>query len=210
MFNKLKLFLKSRVIAAGHTEHRNYMRLFSLEHGKMAYRADFALYFAAVTMLATFLVFAGPRPQRFYILTFAVLGLGLWTIVEYGLHRFVLHGVQPFHRWHLQHHQRPLALICAPTILSATLFGVLVFFPALMLGNLWSACALTLGMLVGYLAYAMTHHATHHWHGNNAWLRHRKRWHALHHFRHIEQPGRYGVTSAFWDYVFGSARRPRQ
>jgi len=70
------------------------------------------------------------------------------------------------------------------------------------LGDLWRASALTLGLLTGYLGYAITHHAIHHWRADNAWLKERKYWHALHH--HSEQPGCYGVTSSVWDRVFGS------
>jgi hypothetical protein len=58
-------------------------------------------------------------------------------------------------------------------------------------------------VLGGYLGYAFTHHATHHWRVDNGWSIRRKRWHAQHH--HAAQPGCYGVTSAFWDPVFGSA-----
>jgi sterol desaturase/sphingolipid hydroxylase (fatty acid hydroxylase superfamily) len=180
------------------------MRLFTLEHGKAAYHADLAFYGAAVVALAAYLLLAGPLVERLEIAAFALAGLGSWTIIEYALHRFVLHALQPFRGWHEAHHQRPTALICTPTILSATLIATLVFLPALVLGNLWSACALTLGVLSGYLAYSITHHATHNWRADSAWLKQRKRWHALHH-HHIEQPGYYGVTSAFWDHVFGSA-----
>src|SRR5665811_1327174 len=60
--------------------------------------------------------------------------------------------------------------------------------------------------LTGYLAYTITHHAIHHWHLDNTWLKRRKRWHALHHHR-IEQSGCYGVTSTFLDHVFGATHR---
>ena len=182
------------------------MHLFSLEHSKLAYRADFALYGFALVALATFLVLAVPRQQAWGIVAFAMLGLASWTVIEYAMHRFVLHHLQPFSTWHAEHYRRPTALICTPTILSASLIAVLVFLPALMLGNLWRASALTFGLLVGYLAYAITHHAIHHWHADYAWLKRRKRWHALHHGS-IEPASRYGVTSAFWDQVFGSAQR---
>jgi sterol desaturase/sphingolipid hydroxylase (fatty acid hydroxylase superfamily) len=184
------------------------MDLFSIEHSKAAYCLDFALYALAVVVLASFLVWAGPRDERIQIASLAVIGLASWSAVEYAFHRFVLHGLQPFRRWHAEHHERPRALISAPTILSATLIVTLVFLPMLALGNLWLACALTWGVLTGYLAYAITHHATHHWRADNAWLKERKRWHALHHHR-IDPPGCYGVTSSFWDHVFGSARPAR-
>lgn len=181
------------------------MELFKLEHSRLAYSADFALYGAAVAALAGFLLVAGPRGQGLETMAVAVAGLASWTAIEYALHRFVLHGMQPFRRWHAEHHQRPTALICAPTILSATLIATLVFLPAVLLAGLWRGCALTLGVLAGYLAYAITHHATHHWRADSPWLKRRKRWHALHH--HVAQPGCYGVTTAFWDHVFGSAPR---
>ena len=181
------------------------MGLFAMEHSKVAYRADFALYGLAVAALATFLFVASPRSLGPESLALVVLGLGSWTVIEYLLHRFVLHGFAPFKRWHEEHHQRPTALICAPTVLSASLILVLVFLPVLALGGIWKACALTLGMVTGYLFYAVTHHAIHHWPADSAWLKRRKRWHALHHHA-AGRPGRFGVTSAFWDHVFGSAK----
>ena len=179
------------------------MSLFTLEHSKAAYVADFVLYGFAVVMLAAFLCVDAPAGAWPQLVSLALVGLAAWTAIEYVLHRFVLHGLQPFQAWHAEHHRRPTALICAPTVLSAALITTLVFLPAWALGNVWNACALTVGVLAGYLAYAITHHATHHWRADNAWLRRRKRAHALHH--HLDAPGCYGVTSAFWDHVFRSA-----
>jgi cyclopropane-fatty-acyl-phospholipid synthase len=179
------------------------MELFRLEHSRAAYRADFALYGVAVAVLGAYLLLAVPRGQQLENLAIVLVGLGSWTGIEYALHRFVLHGVQPFRGWHAQHHQRPTALICTPTVLSAGLIAMLVFFPALLLGGVWRASALTLGVLTGYLAYTITHHATHHWRADTAWLKQRKHWHALHH-HHVERPVCFGVTSRFWDHVFGS------
>lgn len=182
------------------------MSLLSIEHSKAAYAADVALYAAAVVAGAATLLARGPAALWLPLLACTLAGLVGWTAIEYGLHRFVLHGLAPFSRWHLQHHQRPSALICAPTLLSASLIAGLIFVPALLASDAWFALAFTLGVLIGYLAYTVTHHATHHWRADGAWLRRRKRWHALHH-----RPGTpmacYGVTSDFWDRVFGS--RPR-
>jgi sterol desaturase/sphingolipid hydroxylase (fatty acid hydroxylase superfamily) len=68
------------------------------------------------------------------------------------------------------------------------------------------ACALALGLLIGYLAYAVTHHAIHHTQDGSDWLRRRRRWHARHH-RSAGDGICYGVTSGFWDRIFGSAGR---
>ncbi len=182
------------------------MGLFALEHSKSAYHADFALYGAAVLALAALVATVVPGGHWTATVLLTLAGLVGWSAIEYGLHRFVLHGVQPFRGWHEAHHDRPTALICAPTILSAALIFALVFVPAWLLGGLWRACALTLGVVAGYLCYAIIHHATHHWRADNAWLQRRKRWHALHHHSQ-DAPCCFGVTSAFWDHVFASARK---
>ena len=179
------------------------MALISLEHSRAAYSADFAMYGGAVALLGSFLVWDGPRVLWPEMSALALAGLLGWTLIEYVLHRFVLHGLQPFKSWHAEHHLRPTALICAPTVLSGVLIFTLVFLPALLLGSLWRACALTLGVLTGYLAYAVTHHATHHWRGENAWLKQRKHWHARHHHA-AEKPACFGVTNTFWDRVFST------
>jgi len=172
----------------------------ALEHSKLAYRADFVIYALAVVLIACALLMAGPRTDRPFMATLVVLGLLGWSLLEYVAHRFVLHGLPPFSVWHAAHHDRPTALICTPTLLSGSLIAVLVFLPALLLSNLWRGSALTLGVLVGYLAYSCVHHAVHHWHGGGKWLVRRKHCHALHH--HSEQAGYYGVTTSFWDSVF--------
>ena len=180
------------------------MSLFALEHSRNAYRADFALYACAVVGLAVLLAAEAPRGHGLTTAALISAGLISWSALEYALHRFVLHGLQPFKGWHEAHHHRPRALICAPTLFSAMLIVALVFVPALYLSDVWRACALTLGVVAGYLAYAVTHHATHHWRADSAWLRQRKRWHARHHHS-VDAPRCYGVTSALWDHVFGSA-----
>lgn len=180
------------------------MKIFMPEHSKAAYLADFVLYGISVLALAAFLLLAGPQERALEMLVFVALGLMGWTAVEYFIHRVILHGVQPFKRWHDEHHRRPSALIRTPTILSASLILMLIFFPILLFGGeIWRACALMLGLLAGYLMYTITHHAIHHWHANTAWLKNRQHWHGSHH--DSADIGRFGVTSGFWDRVFGSA-----
>src|SRR6185312_16255371 len=67
-------------------------RLFSLEHSRAAYLADFALLYGSVAVLAAFLVATGRAERSGEVAAFAIVGLGSWTLMEYVLHRFVLHG----------------------------------------------------------------------------------------------------------------------
>jgi sterol desaturase/sphingolipid hydroxylase (fatty acid hydroxylase superfamily) len=182
------------------------MAFFSLEHSKAAYLTDFILYGIAVTCLLIFLTLSTPLRKLAEVVIFVLAGLFTSTFIEYFLHRFILHGLQPFKRWHALHHARPSALIGTPTILSLTLIVILVFTPAILLGNLLRACALTLGLTGGYLFYTITHHATHHWKANHSWLKERKIWHARHH--HVDaHPVCFGVSTGFWDEVFCSNGR---
>lgn len=185
------------------------MGLLTLQQSKLAYQLDFALYGTGIAALGATLLIASPREHWLANAICALAALMSWSAIEYALHRFVLHGLQPFRRWHEAHHQHPSRLICSPTVFSASLIFGLVFLPALALGGAWRASAVTFGILVGYFFYSVTHHATHHWRAKNrdAWLGQRKRWHAVHH-HDAAQPRCFGVTSGLWDRLLGSAPAP--
>ncbi len=62
----------------------------------------------------------------------------------------------------------------------------------------------TVGMTIGYLTYGTMNHAMHHWRiRHDSYLYRAKRRHAQHHASIDE--GNYGVSSQFWDHVFGTA-----
>ncbi|TMA73273.1 MAG: hypothetical protein E6J72_19770 [Deltaproteobacteria bacterium] len=177
---------------------------FKLERSKASYFADFVVYPAAV-FASGFLLCVAPRGERPHVAVAVLSGLIGWSLLEYALHRFILHGLEPFRSWHAEHHNRPHALIGTPTAVSATAIIVLIFVPALLISGLWLGTGLTLGVTAGYLGYACTHHAIHHWHTESAWLKHRQRLHALHH--HSRAACQFGVITSVWDYVFGSRYR---
>ncbi len=190
------------------------MGLFSLEQDKRLLVADFVFYGVLVLALAATAAVTLPVGHVGRAAACVAAGALAWTLAEYALHRFVLHGVQPFKRWHALHHARPVALIATPTLLTAAGFGLVVLAPAWWLMPLWLASALVLGVLAGYLVYIVMHHAVHHvhsaalapgrWQAGAAWLRGHQRRHALHH-RSGAGPGAcYGVSTRLWDRVFGS------
>jgi sterol desaturase/sphingolipid hydroxylase (fatty acid hydroxylase superfamily) len=179
------------------------MSMLSFEHSKAAYLADFWLYGTCTLVLMSHLAWSAPTPLRWALTLCVCLGVLTWSAMEYVLHRFVLHQFPVFRIWHEVHHARPRALICTPTFLSALLIGALVFLPLYLLMDRWLAQGITLGVLLGYLGYAVTHHAIHHWRAGNAWLEGRRHWHAMHHRPH-PRSACFGVTSGFWDWVFRS------
>jgi cyclopropane-fatty-acyl-phospholipid synthase len=191
------------------------MSLLSLEHSVAAYRFDFALYTLLCLGTAATLLAASPTGSGTTLLLWALGGVALWSLLEYLLHRFVLHGVAPFSRWHGEHHVRPQALIASPIALSLSLFMLLGALPAWWLLGAWPATALTLGLMTSYLLYGLTHHATHHhtapWIRHNPWISRRRVRHAMHHAVHhiqargeICKPCHFGVSNSFWDVVFGT------
>jgi sterol desaturase/sphingolipid hydroxylase (fatty acid hydroxylase superfamily) len=184
-----------------------------LESSRTAYRADFAVYGLAVALLVLGLsahisVEPNSRTSTQLLPALVLAGYTLWGLLEYLLHRFALHRMPYLRDMHAQHHLRPMARIGTPTVVSVPLFAALAFAPAWAVAGLWPACALMLGLLTGYLAYAVTHHACHHGRGRGAWLHTRRRWHARHHAQ-PERHGCFGVSYGLWDQVFGTARAPR-
>ncbi len=208
----MTLHRTSGVLAAGRLRSFSWLsrqpsrptRVFALEHSPLAYAADFVFYGVLTASLAMALVVFGFGKHPVQLAAIVGTGAVAWTLFEYAIHRFVLHGLRPFSDWHAEHHQRPMALICAPTLVSAALIVAVVLLPALLWAGHLRAGALTLGVLAGYLAYSTMHHAAHHWRPSSGWARACKRRHAQHH-RPAGRGGHYGVTSGFWDRVFATA-----
>ncbi len=130
-------------------------------------------------------------------------GVGAWTFLEYVLHRWVLHHVPPFKRLHEAHHAHPGEFIGTPAWLSAPLF-VLAWLTLARELSRPAAGGAAAGLMAGYLAYSLLHDAVHHRRAApGGWLARAKQRHARHH-----RPGArgdFGVSTAFWDRLFGTA-----
>jgi len=176
----------------------------TIEHTSFAYYADFGIYLALVLLIPALMTLYAPPLLRWPIVLAGLTGLALWSLIEYAMHRYIFHGLEPFQSLHAEHHRRPLALIATPTWASLALITVLVWLPATLLGGLWLGSGVALGVTAGYLAYGVIHHGVHHWHAKNAWLHQLKRQHAIHHHDPVVN---YGVTMLWWDRAFGSHKR---
>jgi sterol desaturase/sphingolipid hydroxylase (fatty acid hydroxylase superfamily) len=139
------------------------------------------------------------------------LGLFVWTIVEYIMHRFVFHYAPPDKPWamrvhfifHGVHHDYPsdakrLVLPPSVSIPLAAIFYFL-FLAILPANDIWGFFP---GFILGYLVYDISHYAIHHFNfKGNIWKK-IKQHHMLHHY---QDPNKgYGVSSPLWDKVFGS------
>ena len=182
------------------------MRLFQLEQTPAVYRADFWIYGAFVGIGVPSVLWLAAPDQRSLVGLLVAIGFVTWSPLEYGLHRWVLHGIRPFRDWHAVHHERPVALVASPTLFTLALFGALVWLPMSAAYGYLYASSLTLGLMAGYLCYAATHHAVHHWVAKGPWLRRQKLWHARHHHATMDDGVCFGVTGTLWDRLFKSDR----
>eukprot|EP00038_Savillea_parva_P022057 m.36686 g.36686 ORF g.36686 m.36686 type:complete len:302 (+) comp5433_c0_seq1:154-1059(+) len=141
-----------------------------------------------------------------------VVGLGFWTISEYGLHRFVFHGPilsngEFFLRFHFlmhgQHHKFPLdkGRLVFPLV-PALITGSILYAILYALLPLAASFAAMSGLLIGYIMYDLTHYYVHHGKPESGYFRRLREHHMQHHFRN--QDSGFGITSTLWDYVFSS------
>ena len=140
----------------------------------------------------------------------SVAGFGLWTLVEYWLHRLFFHW-RPKARWgkrmhflvHGVHHTWPkdkYRLVMPPAVSISLFFAFLGLF-VLLVGTRWAWC-FHAGFVAGYVNYDMTHYWLHHGRPRTERGRRLRRHHMRHHFRDDTQ--QFGVSFMFWDRVFGT------
>ena len=140
---------------------------------------------------------------------FFLSGIFFWTFFEYIMHRFIFHWVSNNPRkqkityvMHGNHHEFPrdrqrLFMPPVPSIvMSCIIFSVFylimgdfsfIFFP---------------GFLLGYLVYGSMHYAIHAWRPPFKWMKPIWRNHHLHHYK-SDALG-FGVSTHFWDWIFGT------
>ncbi|WEW54680.1 fatty acid alpha-hydroxylase [Emydomyces testavorans] len=147
-----------------------------------------------------------------------VTGLFIWTLVEYGLHRCLFHideylpdnrvGLSLHFLLHGIHHYLPMdkyRLVMPPALflILAVPFYHLAHF--VFFYNWYAAVTVYSGGIFGYVCYDMTHYFLHH-RNLPSYYRSLKKYHLQHHFADYDNG--FGVTSRFWDRVFGTELAP--
>jgi sterol desaturase/sphingolipid hydroxylase (fatty acid hydroxylase superfamily) len=148
-----------------------------------------------------------------YIPLWFFVGLFLWTLAEYLLHRFVFHFAarnpaqeRIIFLFHGVHHAQPQCktrLVMPPVVsipMAVVFYGGLTLIVGMLLGQPHLVGPLTSGLVLGYIIYDLTHYATHHFPMRSGILKYLKRYHMQHHYKTPDQ--RFGVSSPLWDIVF--------
>ena len=171
--------------------------------GAFGYYADFLGSFTCSFILCVLAMSHGTWIMRVEWSASLLIGVGLWTLLEYGIHRWLYHGVELFIRLHDAHHKQPDAYIGAPPFIGIALIFLAIYLPGELL-SLTVASGLTTGVLVGYMTYQLVHHATHFWQpARGSYLYCARLRHSSHHYH--RELGNFGITTVFWDQVFGTA-----
>ena len=144
------------------------------------------------------------------IIGYILLGLFVWTLTEYVLHRFVFHWMPPgkigarlhfiFHGVHHDYPSDSKRLVMVPTV-SIPLAALFFFLFKMVIGPVLVA-PFFMGFLAGYLFYDMVHYAIHHYNFKSKFWLNLKHHHMLHHYKDMDHG--YGVSSKIWDYIFRS------
>jgi len=146
--------------------------------------------------------------------------LAFWTLFEYFAHRYLFH-YEPSSDWatrivyifHGNHHEYPrdrMRLFMPPVpsiILAAVVFSLIYLFSLLFTGTGDYAYMFFPGFMIGYLAYVSMHYAIHAFAPPKP-LKALWRNHHLHHYKYPERG--FGVSSVFWDVVFGSLPKEKE
>lgn len=146
------------------------------------------------------------------------LGVAIWSITEYSLHRTAFHW-EPATWWgpkfhffvHGVHHvyeKDPYRLVMPPAVslvIGGLFYGLFrglaegLALQGVDPGWHWGIFA---GFVLGYVNYDVTHFMLHHFRPRSKRMKRLRAHHMNHH--HNRPDLRFGVSSSFWDRVFGT------
>ncbi|NUQ26406.1 MAG: sterol desaturase family protein [Saprospiraceae bacterium] len=147
------------------------------------------------------------------LLTISMLFAGgaiLFTFVEYNVHKRLFHAPPDAsdqrkkitYTVHGIHHDYPKdkQRLAMPPAMSVTISTVLLIVFRVTLGQY--AFSTLAGFMVGYALYLVIHYSVHIFRPPNNFVKYLWVNHAIHHYS--EEGVMFGVSSPFWDYVYGT------
>lgn len=141
-----------------------------------------------------------------------VIGLLVWSLAEYLIHRYVFHlkpksnfARKVVYSAHGNHHDDPFdplrgVMPIMPAVLYATIFYGFFYLiiPGMYLDAFFAA------FLIGYLLYDGIHYYTHHGRPKYRLGKFLRRVHLVH---HVHDDVMFGISSPLWDLVFSTYRK---
>lgn len=140
----------------------------------------------------------------------SIAGFFGWGLLEYGLHRWILHGPRSMAReGHAQHHSDPKALISTPMFV-VLISAVIIWALSRLVMPESLAAFLVFGLYAGYNYFVIVHHWQHHRPQDLARVPFLQRLEHMHHMHHERQIVNFGISTTFWDRLFGTFRAPEE
>ncbi|KAL4912807.1 hypothetical protein BDW62DRAFT_10384 [Aspergillus aurantiobrunneus] len=143
-----------------------------------------------------------------------IFGFFFWSLIEYFMHRFLFHidkflpdnrvGITLHFLLHGIHHYLPMdkyRLVMPPSLFVILAMPFWKFAHTVFFHNWYAALLAYCGGVFGYICYDMTHYFLHH-RNLPSYYKQLKKYHLQHHFADFDNG--FGVTSRFWDWVFGT------
>ncbi len=201
--DELEMAIKERQIGDA---SRSLLR--TLSKSRANYWASYVVDFSCPVLFAYLgLRYHSSWPSMIISLLF---GLFVFTLVEYSIHRWLLHDPRSvLYQAHEAHHldpQKPSAFFFAASFV--VLMPIWLFLNSLL--HLHGASFFLCGFSAGYFYYGALHHFEHTTRINQIpfrWLQ--GRW-AAHSVHHRLDSSNFGVMTSFWDYVFGTHQKQRK
>ncbi|NXO53810.1 FA2H hydroxylase, partial [Aramus guarauna] len=149
--------------------------------------------------------------HKYYFPFIFLLGMFLWSLLEYLIHRFVFHMKPPASNYYLitlhfllhgQHHKSPFdsSRLVFPPVPASLVIGFFYGILRLLLPEVLGL-SVFVGGLCGYVIYDMMHYYLHYGSPKKGtYLYGLKAYHVKHHFEH--QKSGFGISTRFWDYPF--------
>ncbi|HEY2715884.1 MAG TPA: sterol desaturase family protein [Solirubrobacterales bacterium] len=148
------------------------------------------------------------------LIGFFAIGIFIWTLTEYWLHRLIFHwepdnafGRRMHFIIHGIHHDHPndkMRLVMPPSV-SVPLAALFLLAYWLIFGD--AGFPIFAGFMSGYLAYDYTHYYVHHFVPKSALGKKLREQHMRHHFQ--DHRYGYGVSSPIWDVAFRTLPKKR-
>lgn len=166
-----------------------------------------------VVVAAAFLAvgtWGADAPLAVLLAAFAA-GFMAWGLLEYVLHRWLLHGPPTVARdGHLRHHADSEDLLSTPIFVAGGVAYLIWALLSMVLPSSVAAVAVG-GTYSGYVYYSAIHHLLHHRAFVTAKSAYFRRINLRHRVHHANARVNFGVSTGIWDRVFRTAaRRPRR
>ncbi|XP_053127091.1 fatty acid 2-hydroxylase [Hemicordylus capensis] len=162
-------------------------------------------------LFSTFTEVYAIRVHKYYFPLLFLVGMCIWSLLEYLIHRFVFHMKPPSTNYYLitlhflmhgQHHKSPFddSRLVFPPVPASFIIGFFYVVVKFMFPGGFGTSLFT-GGLFGYVIYDMMHYYLHYGSPKKGtYLYGLKAYHVKHHFEH--QKAGFGITSRFWDRPF--------